>query len=417
MILSRHSEPNKDEMTGLFTQFKGLKRENYILFLGKIVTNLGAMIWPMMTLILNQKIGLDATQTAYFIILFGIAFLPANIWGGQIADKFNKKHVIVFCDILSIALYIICAFLPITIYSMCVAMSAAFFQTLEGPAYQALVADITPPEKREKAFSLLYLGSNIGLTLSPTIAGILFNKHLQLCFAICGIAIAVSTVLIGFGIKDIGVTHKEKSEDGSENILGVLKGNIPLILFLIAVSFYEGGYSQFSYLMPLDISKAFPENGSVIYGTVNSLNCMIVVFVTPVVTMFMEKVAMNKKYLLGIVLQILSFGVFLASFGIVMGYYLSITLFTLGEILTATVCGAYISGMVPKSHRGRIHGVMNFASAFMQGVVKWNSGWLFDNYGSSPAWGFSIAMTVISLVVASILVITDREHCREYTEA
>ncbi|MBO4458439.1 MAG: hypothetical protein J5802_12035 [Butyrivibrio sp.] len=114
-------------MTGLFTQYKGLKRENYILFIGRIVTNLGAMIWPMMTMILNKKIGLNATQTAYFTILFGIAFLPANIIGGQIADKFNKKWVIVFCDIVSITLYIICAFMPISMYSMCVVMLGALF--------------------------------------------------------------------------------------------------------------------------------------------------------------------------------------------------------------------------------------------------------------------------------------------------
>ena len=44
----------------IFSQYKGLGRGNFILFVGKIVTNLGAMIWPMMTLILNRKLGLDA---------------------------------------------------------------------------------------------------------------------------------------------------------------------------------------------------------------------------------------------------------------------------------------------------------------------------------------------------------------------
>ena len=78
----------------LFEQYKGLKRENYILFFGKIVTNLGAMIWPMMTMILNKKLGLNATETAMFIIISGVIFLPANLWGGRIADKFNKKKVI-----------------------------------------------------------------------------------------------------------------------------------------------------------------------------------------------------------------------------------------------------------------------------------------------------------------------------------
>ncbi|MBO4458438.1 MAG: MFS transporter [Butyrivibrio sp.] len=288
---------------------------------------------------------------------------------------------------------------------------------MEDPAYKALVANVTPPEKREKAFSLLYLGGNIGLTLSPTIAGILFNNHLQLCFLICGIAIAFSTILIGFGVKDVGEIQKEKSELKSGSAWELLKGNTVLIFFLIAVSFYEGAYAQFNYLMPIDIGKAHPGNGSVIFGTVTSLNCIIVVFMTPVITMAMEKIAMTKKYFFGVLLQILSFGLFLISFGAIEGYYVSITIFTLGEILTATVGGAYLSARVPESHVGRIYGIMNFSSSFLQGVVKWNSGWLFDSYGSSPAWLFSIAMTVIALIAAFILVIADRDRFCECTEA
>ena len=55
----------------IFTQYKGLKKENYILFFGRIVTNMGAMIWPLFTMILNKKLGLNATQTAFFIIVQG----------------------------------------------------------------------------------------------------------------------------------------------------------------------------------------------------------------------------------------------------------------------------------------------------------------------------------------------------------
>ena len=79
----------------IFTQYKGLKKENYILFFGRIVTNMGAMIWPLFTMILNKKLGLNATQTAFFIIVSGVMFLPANLLGGKIADKFNKKKVII----------------------------------------------------------------------------------------------------------------------------------------------------------------------------------------------------------------------------------------------------------------------------------------------------------------------------------
>ena len=67
---------------GLFTQYKGLKRENYILFIGRIATNLGAMIWPILTMILNKKLGMNATDTAMFSIIrqiYGADILQTNL--------------------------------------------------------------------------------------------------------------------------------------------------------------------------------------------------------------------------------------------------------------------------------------------------------------------------------------------------
>ncbi|PWT28319.1 MFS transporter [Butyrivibrio fibrisolvens] len=403
----------------LFTQYKGLKKENYILFFGRIVTNLGAMIWPMMTMILNKKLGLSATQTATFIIVSGVIFLPANIWGGQIADRFNKKRVIICCDIISIVLFVISGLIPLSLFSICVLLVGAFFQTLEGPAYQALVADITPPDKREKAFSLLYLGSNIGLILSPTIAGILFNNYLWLCFVISGLSIMVSTVLIGLFVRDIGAPHKKKeiADDPHQgSILNIIAKSPALMIFIIALSFYQGAYSQFGYLMPLDISKAYPDNGSVIYGTVTSVNCIIVVLFTPVITMLLECVSLTRKYALGTILQAVSFAAFLVSFGFIPGYYISIALFTLGEILTTIVIGTYLSKKVPAQFRGRIYGVTSFASALMTGIVELGSGKLFDVLGSAYAWGFSVAMTLIAVIASIILISVDRRENVKYQE-
>ncbi|SKB84490.1 hypothetical protein SAMN06296386_106165 [Lachnospiraceae bacterium] len=44
-----------------------------------------------------------------------------------------------------------------------------------------MITKVTTTEHREKAYSLLYLGANIGLILSPIIAGFLFNSHGILC--------------------------------------------------------------------------------------------------------------------------------------------------------------------------------------------------------------------------------------------
>lgn len=76
----------------LLGQYKGLRREVYVLFWGRTATNMGAMIWPMMTLILSDKLGLNPSEIAFMTICLGLLELPVSMIGGKLADHCNKKN-------------------------------------------------------------------------------------------------------------------------------------------------------------------------------------------------------------------------------------------------------------------------------------------------------------------------------------
>ncbi|MBO4832367.1 MAG: MFS transporter [Oscillospiraceae bacterium] len=151
----------------LFDQYKNLRRENYVLFFGRVVTNLGAMVWPMLTLIMNQKMGMSASTVAVVMVVSGIVLLPVSILGGRLADRYDKKMLIVVCDTISVVFYIICGIVPLSYITIVLMVLAAACQSAEGPAYDALIADITLTEDRERAYSLQYLGANLGLSSRP----------------------------------------------------------------------------------------------------------------------------------------------------------------------------------------------------------------------------------------------------------
>ena len=75
----------------MFGQYRGLRRELYVLFWGKAATNMGAMIWPMLTLILSNKLGMDAGEIAKITISMGIVQFTVYLIGGKLADHCNKK--------------------------------------------------------------------------------------------------------------------------------------------------------------------------------------------------------------------------------------------------------------------------------------------------------------------------------------
>ena len=245
--------------TGVFSQYKGLRKELYVLLIGRIMTNMGSMIWPMFTLILNRKLGLNATVIAACIMIFSLLNLPVSLLGGKLADRFNKKNIIVICDLVSIASFVYCAIVPVTITSIAIFSVASMFQTIEWPSYDALVADFSTSKDRERAYSLSYLGMNLGLVLSPMLAGFLFENHLNLAFLINGISIALSTVLIFFKIKDV---HREKEEEGSGSdyeadldskvsAFSFIRTSRVVLLFIMASALANGVYAMYGYLMPL----------------------------------------------------------------------------------------------------------------------------------------------------------------------
>ena len=115
----------------LFSQYRGFRRELYILFWGRVVTNMGALIWPMLTLILTNKLGFSPSHASTLILLVGFFMLPATLIGGRLADRMDKRKLIVCCDLITVAGYLACGLLPMTWFSVVCFSVAGVFAQLE----------------------------------------------------------------------------------------------------------------------------------------------------------------------------------------------------------------------------------------------------------------------------------------------
>lgn len=394
----------------IFTQYKGLRKENYILCLGRMVTNMGAMVWPVMTLILNQKLGMNATEISLIEILSGVVILPVGIIGGKLADRFNKKMIIVYADAISILFFLVAAFLPLSLKTVALMVIASAFQSLEQPAYSSLIADITSTKDRERAYSLSYLGANLGLVASPTIAGILFENYLWLSFLICGAAIGCSTLLILFFVKDISrevgeeAAEEYQKVDEEASVWKIFRENRLVLFYVLIMGLFWTVYSEWGYVIPIELGRVHGERGALIYGTITSVNCIVVVVLTPVLTRLFAKVSKTVQTFLGTLLIPVGFLIFLLFLGKVPVYYGAIIIFTIGEIAVTVVSDAYITERIPASHRGRINGVRGFLQNMMYGVVIFFTGILYDGYGSLQAWvlifflGFLVVLGCLYLI-------------------
>lgn len=354
-------------MKNIITQYAGLKREVYVLFVGRIVTAMGSFVWPMLTFLLTTKLGFSDGVATLFIATAGLISLPLALLGGKLADRFPRKNIIMIFDCLTVALYVLAAILPIGYHTAVIIFVASLFQTVESPAYDALNADYSTTDQREKAFSLSYLGYNLGYVFGASMGGILFEFHTNLAFLLNGLSIFVSTALIFFFVKpenavsDTGsqtecYSEYEKPVEESLPILAVLKQRSVVLAILLIGCFASMSSNTVGILLPLQLKGQMGQHGAAVYGYLNSLNGFVVILFTPLLTMVLKRLTEIPKSILGMGLFLA--GMVLFTLGSPLWVlFVGMFVFTLGEVVSVLGNNPYTSRRIPASHRGRIGGV------------------------------------------------------------
>ena len=391
----------------MFQQYKGLPRDNYILFFGKTMTSMGSLIWPMMTLILSNKMHMSASQIANLIFVFTLVQITLNLMGGTLADRFSRKYIIIICDLITVICYLICFFIPLSLYSIICMFIAASAQGMEHPSYDALVADSTSYQDRERAYSLNYMGMNVGLVLAPSIGGMLFEHHLNIAFLINAIAILSSTFVIFFFFngKQVNIKNENIYEEKSDKSLhNILMEHKIWFLFLLCEGIYSLLYSQFNYLIPLAIESYHPNNGAKIFGFLTSINAIVVIIFTPFFTNWFVRIMDISKFFIGTLLLILSYVIYLIANESIPFYFIGIVILTFGEIITTLYKQPYVSKRIAQSHRGRITSLVYLFTSLFQGTSQMIVGFIIDASSYTVAWiviliiGLSLLIMIIRLM-------------------
>lgn len=391
----------------IIRQYKGLRKEIYILFICKLIDNMGSMVGPMLTIILSTKLGLNAKEIAILSTVFMVFSIPTSLIGGKIADKFNKKLILNIGDIVSSLIYIGCGIIGLNYYTLFLYYIGSLIQAAEGPTYEALLADFTNSEDRDRASSLMYWGLNLGLMLSPTLGGLLVKNYLNLLFIINGVVQLLSIIVFDIFVKDITPTiddcNKYENETDTTSTIKLLKENIILTLFMLVLALGSTFYNMWGYIMPLTLNKVIGDNSSVIYGTMNSLNCFVVVLCTAPITSLFIKYKTLDRITIANILELLGFILFVLFIRNTFMYYVAILIFTLGEILGTISINPHLTKRIPINYRGRILATCDFMFYFFNAIGQFIVGTIFDSKGIYSAWIAIICLGLFTMTCYSLL--------------
>lgn len=402
--------------------YKGLPISIYVLFFVKIINALGAFVGPFLTLFLSNKLGYNNAAIGTFIMLNSLSTVPGSLIGGKISDSFGRKNVLVVFQSLAALCYIPCAFFGKSLVIPYLLILSSFLNSVAQPAYGAMVADLTNIHNRKDAYSLLYLGNNLGFSIGPMIAGFLYAHYLKMLFIGNSIAVFISIFIIFAFVREtkpekedeeVNINKLEKSEEGS--LLEALFKRPMLLSFALLSMVYSFVYAQYPFCIPLQVDSLF-KNSSVIYGKIMAINGLTVILLTTIITRLTRRFSAIQNVAFAGIFYGFGFGMmyFIKSYNMLI---LATVIWTIGEIFQSTNSGAYIADHTPMSHRGRFNAVIPLITGAGFAMGPQIMGLYIKNRRVIDAWPIVFILSITAAVLFYVLYMVEKNVSGSGTKA
>ncbi len=354
------------KLSSLFSLYRGLPRSVYVLFIARIVNSMGNFVFPFLALFLTDRLGYSADTAGIIILLSASSSIPGSLAGGKLADRIGRKKVLISGLSLAAFTFIPCALLGDSLLLPYFIVAADFFIGMANPCSQAIVTDLTTSQNRQAAFSLLYLGHNLGFAIGPLIAGFLYNSHTSWIFLGDALTTLASVSLIILFVKEsapskqaieASFSHEspERAERGS--LVKALLARPYLLGFVFISMFISFVYAQHTFSLPLQVKALFPEQGSALFGGLMTTNALVVILLTAPIIALTKRIKPVLNQALASFLYAFGFGMiyFIQAYPL---FIVSTIIWTVGEVISATNVSVYIANHTPISHRGRFNSVL-----------------------------------------------------------
>ena len=387
-----------ETQTSLRQRLRALPREAWLLFFGTFLNKFGAFVVPFLAIYMT-RLGYSSAQAGTAIGAYGVGMLIACILGGYLADRFGRRKTIVL-SMFSGASVMLClsqarGFPTIVLLACLAGLTAELYR----PAASALLTDLVPAGQRVTAFAAYRLAFNAGWAFGPATAGLLAKESFFLLFAGNALTSVLYGLLAWFALPS-GLRGMRAGNTLRETFR-VLRDDWRFRQVLCASLAVGVVFVQVFSTMSLEITQnGF---GPSAYGLLVSLNGLLVVLcelpLTTLTTRFPARRVMGVGYFLigaGFASNVLPRTIPLL--------VLTTALFTLGEMVSMPVAGAYVADLAPIQRRGLYMGTYGlvWALAFVAGP---SLGMLLYSASALSLW---VLCGLLGIIAASVVTLEPR---------
>ncbi|MGX5587802.1 MDR family MFS transporter [Bacillus thuringiensis] len=383
-------------------KFKAYIREYHpivhVLVFGTVLISLtSSMSMPFLAIHLSNSSELNFATIGFIIGIGPLAGTFCGLLGGVLSDFIGRKKLMIFSLIgLSIAfLGFISTFNPVllVLFSIIRGLSNAFFGTIS----KALMADLTPDDKRYRMFANRYLAFNLGLSIGPMLGAFFGIGGSTIAFVLTAIIYIFYAIILFIMLK---VTNYNEQRDVSTNdekvsmslIWNAVRSDVPLMFFVIGGILLTTVHGQ----MSVTLSQYLKENildGIKLFAILMSVNGLTVLMIQIPLTRWAERFSLFQRIAFGCILFAVG-EVGFAFSTMWVAFIISMFVFTVGEILVIPAEYAQVDEITPSGLRGTYYGAQSLGE-FGNFVGPWFGGILLAVYGGTTMFLF---MALISLL-------------------
>ena len=396
------------------SQFRGLPKQVYILCLVRWITGMGSLVFTFSSLILTGLVGLTTSQAGFVAMCYAAANVAGAIVGGKMADYYGRKRIYFWFTVVTCVFYVIASFYCTTILIVPLSICAFFFGSGCYPIVSAMVADSAKGPKSPECFSLLYLCHNLGFAVGPALGGALLADHLPWVYRIQAGMFLLGAVILFLCTEEVyKVPTKEErmaakvkrnaarfTMDDPESTLHVstlqmlLQTKI-LLIFIVTLAIATTLYCGIGFILPLQFKDSFGLAAGGIYGgRIWTVNALMVVFGTPVIMKYTKSHHQFNCMALGCLLYCIGFG----AYGYIKAlplFFVSVVIWSIGEILISTGAGVFIAEHSPASHVARFQSQYDMARSVGRGVGPLIFGALPSSLNYRQVWTLDAAACIV----------------------
>jgi len=398
----------------MITRFRstvaGYPRQYWVLFWGLLINSIGGGLWwPFLTIYMRERLAVPLTTITLLFTLNAVAGLAAMSIAGPAVDRFGRRFAMIIGLVASgLILLAMSAAQTLPVWALLMLVQGLF-----NPFYRvgsdAMVADLIPPVRRAGAYALLRMINNLGIAVGPAIGGFVIGVSYGLAFYIAAAANLLFVTLIVFFVRETlprratpalpGATADAGSQDEApkrEGGYGPVLRDRPFVALCGVFVLATMPAAIMMMLLAVYAKENFglPESQ---YGFIMATNAAMVV---------LFQYAVTRRSQAYPPLQVLALGAFFYAIGAgsvalgggFWGFWLSMVILTIGELLIAPTGTAVAANLAPPDMRGRYMGLYGITWGVAFGIGPVIAGYLNDNVAPRAIWIFAL---VVGLTAAA----------------